>query len=339
MSSYGLDRQSEIDAFKKINLSVIASHFGYRIVKRKSTRHSVLMESVNDKIIVSKNGSHYVYCSVYDTASSGTAIDLVQQVIEPNCSLGRVRQILRPFQDGAFYANVRKQHEGKFAHSIRPSSTDFLAVAARLFEFQPVTESQSYLCGERGIPSGLLQQDRVRGRILHCQKRNAIIFPHWGFPGDDPADTERCINGYEIKGPSVNLFSKSGRKGLWATRGFSRDRILAFTESGLDALSYLALHPSNDIRVCSVSGQLNPFQHHLIRSAIGKMGESAQVVAAFDNDEAGDRLTDTLKEIVHCCQRDYVKFHDDRPAKRGDDWNSTLQVTSSGSDNAQTLDA
>ena len=324
MNNQHQDRRSEIDAFKALNLSVIASNYNYRIVKAKSTRHSVLMDSGNDKIIVSKNGNHYVYCSVYDPGSNGTAIDFVQKIVEPGCSLGRVRQLLRPYLDGAYFSTVLKKHDGQYAKSIRPSSTDFLAVAARYSGFEPITTHHQYLCTERGIPLALLQQDRLRGRVRHCPNRNSIIFPHWGSPSENGGDGERCITGYEIKGAGINMFSAEGRKGLWASAGFKHDRVLAVAESGLDALSYLALNEANNVRVVSLSGQINPYQPNLILSAIARMGQGTQIVAAFDNDEAGDRLTEVLQGIVRDCGRGDIEFRDDRPAKRGTDWNAVL---------------
>lgn len=325
------NRKLELEAFKGLNLSVVASDFGYGIVKAKSTRHSALMKSSSDKIIVCKNGSHYVYCSVFDSGSNGTIIDLVQKVIEPGCSLGRVRQILRPFLDGNHFSAVMKKHEGQFVKTISPSSFDLLAVAARYSEFEPITKPLRYLCDERKIPFSLLQHDRLIGRVRFCPKRNSVIFPHHGSSDGDTSNLDRCITGYEIKSPNVNMFSKSGRKGLWASAGYSQDRILAVAESGLDALSYLALHDPEITRVLSISGQLNSHQPYLIQSAIDQMKEGSQVVAAFDNDEAGDELTEKLAELFEDCDRNDIGFRENRPQIRGDDWNAILKKDSKAS--------
>lgn len=324
MNQHARNRQTELDAFKELNLSVIASNFGYRMVKNKSTRHSVLMESSNDKIIVSRNGRHYVYCSVFDHRSNGTVIDFAQQVIEPGATLGRVRQLLRPFLDVSHFSNVQKQHVGHFAKSICPSSTDFTAVAARYSQFEPITSHHRYLCTERKIPLELLRTDRLKGRVKHCPRRGSIIFPHWGWPNDQERG-DRMVTGYEIKGPGINLFSKAGRKGLWSSAGFPGDTTLVVTESGLDGLSYLALHETKAIRVVSISGQLNSYQPDLIKSAIAHMGKEIEVVAAVDNDEGGDRLLDQLSLVVRGLGRDDICFRPDRPLIRGADWNDQLR--------------
>ncbi len=102
--------------------------------------------------------------------------------------------------------------------------------------------------------------------------------------------------------------------------------MLAFTESALDALSYLAIQGTASIRIASISGKLNPAQPRLIRAAIARMGAGAQIVAAFDNDPAGDELTAKLAELVAEFGRSDLLFGEDRPRERGADWNDVLRV-------------
>ncbi len=64
-----LNRQSELEAFKRLDLAVIASSYGYVVDKRRSTRSTVMMSSGTDKIAISKRGSHYIYWSVHDEES------------------------------------------------------------------------------------------------------------------------------------------------------------------------------------------------------------------------------------------------------------------------------
>ncbi len=319
------DRQLELDAFKTVNLGVIASEYGYRLVPKKTNKHSVFMASSNDKIIIGKNGPHYVYWSVFNERSNGTAIDFVQNVIEPGCSLPRVREILRPFIDTKHYSTLKKRHEEQIVSTIRTSPTNFLAVAGRHAQFEPITASHPYLCGERHIPYSLLLHERLEGKIQHCPKRGNIIFPHYGLAEQRSNASDWLLTGYEIKGRGINMFSKSGRKGIWSSAKFIGDTALAVTESGLDALSYLALHNRATTRVVSISGQLNAAQPELIKIAIEQMGEGAIVAAAFDNDEAGDKLTQKLADILKDSQRSDIQFVEDRPKQRGADWNDVLR--------------
>jgi len=88
-------------------------------------------------------------------------------------------------------------------------------------------------------------------------------------------------------------------------------------------LSYLALRGEDRTRVISLSGKMNSQQPMLIRSAIDRMEEGSQVVAAFDNDKAGDQLTQELCDLVAAMGRG-DSFVEDRPQKRGVDWNQVL---------------
>jgi hypothetical protein len=324
-----MDRDSELDAFKQLNLSLVASAFGYEIVRKKSTRHSVLMASGSDKIIIGQNGKHFIYFSVHDPSSAGTAIDLVQKVVEPGCSLGRVRQILRPFLGGGHLASVQQTQQGRYQAEIGPSERDLLGVAARFARFAPIEKPHPYLCDTRGIPFALLQSLRLQGRVLHCPHRHSIVFPHWGSV-EAADELSAAITGYEIKGRGVNLFSKGGKKGLWMSAPSPDDRVLAIAESGLDAISYLGVRGEEGTRVGSLSGQMNAQQPQLIRMAIESMGEGSQVVAAFDNDRGGDALTERLHAIFADTRRDDVTFREDRPAQRGSDWNGVAMESTTG---------
>jgi hypothetical protein len=319
-----LDRDAELRAFKEINLSVIAASFGYEMVKKKSSPHSVMMRNGSDKILIANSGGHYVFCTVSGAHdASGTAIDFIQNVVERGCSLGRVRQLLRPFLSGGHVASIQQQHAPQIALEIRPSELDLLAVAARYSELEPLAEPNAFLTQTRGIPHELLVSDRLRGRIRFCPRRGTVAFPHMGSPTTDPKDRDRCLTGYEIKGPGLSLFSKGGRKGLFMSAGMPGDKQLVVSEAGLDAISYLVVRGDNGTRVCSTAGKLNPLQPALLRSAIERLGEG-EVVAAFDQDAAGTELTERLAEIAASHSRDSIVFKDDRPLAPGADWNQVV---------------
>lgn len=318
-----LDRDEELTAFKRVNLTVIAADHGYEIVKRKSTRHSILMQKHGDKIIVSKNGDHYVYCSTGDPSSNGTAIDFVQRVVSPGCSLGEVRKTLRNYLDGGYYASVQRRTSGNFAQEIKPSELDLLGVAARYSQLDPVDEPNKFLTEVRGIPHDVLMSDRLRGRVRCCPRRGSIAFPHLGSPTDDPHNKDRCLTGYEIKHTGLSMFSKGGRKGLFMSAGFPGDKRLVVGEAGLDSISYLVARGDDGTRVCSTAGKFNPHQPVLLRSAIQHLGEG-EIVAAFDRDAAGDEMTERLAEIAASHSHDSLVFTDDRPTAQGADWNQIV---------------
>ena len=317
-----LDREAEIDAFKRVDLSVIAASYGFEVEKKRTTKHCVMMTNGSDKIAISYNGKHYVYWDVNDRQNNGTVVDFVQNMIERGCHLGRVRQLLRPFLNAGHVASVRNEFAGRYATEIKPSQTDLLAVAARYADFLPIAHSHNYLCDVRGIPFDLLQSERLRGRIRHCPRRGSVIFPHYGCP-TGTGSPDRCLTGYEIKGEGVNMFSKGGRKGLFISAARAGDQRIAVAESGLDAISYLAVRGNEKTRVVSISGKLNTSQPALLASAIEHLGQG-QVIAAFDNDEAGDELTRELSGLVGKLGRAGLQFVEDRAPQRGADWNQVL---------------
>ena len=314
-----LNRESELDAFKKVDMSLIASSFGFEKDQKRSTASTVMMSNGSNKIAISYNGRHFIYWHVHDEQSNGTVIDFIQTIIEPNCSLGRVRQLLRPFLNTGYVQTLRLKSKG---NTIRPSETDFPGVAKRYAAFLPITQPHAYLCHARSIPFELLQSKRLYGRVRHCPQRNTILFPHFGCPAQTGSH-ERSLIGYEIKGPGTNMFSKGGKKALFISIGQKSDQRLAIGESGLDMLSYMALRGDNCTRIISLSGKMNPQQPKLIRSAIEWAEEGTQIIAAFDNDNAGDQLTEKLFNLVTAMGRGDL-FLENRPEKRGADWNEVL---------------
>jgi DNA primase len=97
-------------------------------------------------------------------------------------------------------------------------------------------------------------------------------------------------------------------------------------ESGIDALSFAALHPDEHARYASTGGTMNPNQPALIRSAIGKMGQGARVVIATDNDEPGRDLAGQIEAIAREAGREDLLIVRDLPAGEGSDWNDVLRA-------------
>lgn len=313
------DRKSELDEFKKIDLSVIASSYGFEVEKKRTTRRTVMMKNGVDKIAISRKGQHYVFWTVGDNYRSGTVVDFVIHYVERGASLGRVRQILRPFLNSGYIADVRKQFKGKYAKEIRENKVDLAAIARRYARFTPIDGHHPYLCDLRGIPVELLQSPRIYGRIRQ-DARGTLVFPHWGCP-DGNASDKRVLTGYELKSASIALFSSGGRKGLWSSAGMKEDHTLVVTESCIDALSYMALHGEQGLRCVSIAGNMNGQQPELLKSAIQRLGQGT-VVGAFDQDAGGDKLTEQLEAICKEVGSNSLIFQEHRPQQRGQDWNN-----------------
>ena len=202
-----------------------------------------------------------------------------------------------------------------------PSEVDLASVAARFSRYVPIAGLHEYLCDERGVPADLLTSKRLTGRVFACPHRETVIFPHYGSP--DGQSSDRCLTGFEIKAQGLSMFAKGGRKSLFVSNAFATDRQLVIAESGLDAISYLAVRGDRGTRVLSTAGKLNPTQPELIKSAVQRLGRG-EVIAAADNDKAGDDLSETLEKVVRDANAE-VTFRVDRPQKRGADWNDVAR--------------
>lgn len=314
-----MNRDQELEAFKRLPINQVAAVFGYKIDRKKSSRHSaVMIRGVNDKIVCSTSSrdGHGIFFSVNDNSLKGSIIDLVQNVTGGN--LGRVRVELRPFLDNPGMLPSSPQECGE---ELRPTSPDFLAVMARYSSFEVINEHQPYLCDERKIPIDMLLSERFHGRVRHDPVRGGVVFPHFGSPD---GSLDRVLTGYEIRGVDLNVFSKGGRKGLWPSNAFEQDERLCICESSIDALSYAVLKVGAKLsRFVSIGGQLNPEQPTLIASAIEKLPRG-EVVAAVDNDEGGDQLADKITAVFNKVGRSDLSLRIDVPEIRGIDWNKVL---------------
>ena len=102
------------------------------------------------------------------------------------------------------------------------------------------------------------------------------------------------------------------------------------TESAIDALSYAALFPdsSDRTRYASLGGRPSSRQIGLVQAAVSKLADGAEVVAAFDADEAGRWLVAVIGDVVGSvkgiAETNDLGFRVHLPAKDGEDWNQVL---------------
>jgi hypothetical protein len=228
--------------------------------------------------------------------------------------LGGVRQELRSWAGSV--RTVERPHPDLFAQDLAPITKDRARVLLDLARMKPLAGSR-YLEEERNLPAALLRGARFAGRLKGDVRGNAI-FPHADQDGP-------C--GYEIKNRGFTGFAKGSDKGLWFSAARAGDSALVIAESGIDALSYAALHPDEQARYASTGGTMNPNQPALIRSAIAKMGQGARVVIATDNDAPGRALADQLEAIAREAGREDLLIVRDLPAGEGSDWNDVLRAS------------
>jgi hypothetical protein len=316
-----INQDCELDAFKRdIDLRQFAESLGYQIDRRESWRGSAVLRRAADKIVVKRNANgHYVFFSLRDDHDNGTVIDFVQR--RQHLSLGGVRQILRPW--------IGRSADVSQFPPLPPASPDRLRIER---EYRGMAEAQRYpyLERDRGVPTALLSAPRFRGRI-RIDDRGNTVFPHFDASG---------LCGYEIKNRGFTGFAAGGKKGLWFSQIRPDDWRLVLTESAIDALSYATLFPDSEdrTRYASLGGRPSSQQMRLLQAVVVKLPEGAEIVTAFDADEAGRWLVAAIGDVVGKIRRQAGRnglgFRVHLPATEGDDWNQVLQNSRTGLNSA-----
>jgi hypothetical protein len=187
-----------------------------------------------------------------------------------------------------------------------------------------------YLERDRCLPAAVLSSPRFAGR-MRTDARGNTVFPHFDAAG---------LCGYEIKNRGFTGFATGGKKGLWFSHTRPDDWRLVLTESAIDALSYATLFPdsADRTRYASLGGRPSSRQMGLVQAAVIRLPDEAEIVAAFDADEAGRWLTAVAGAVIGNARaeadRRGLGFRTHLPAKEGEDWNQVLQKSRTGSNSA-----
>lgn len=307
-----MNRDNELDAFKrKVDLRQFAVSLGYEMDRRESWRGSTVLRRGADKIVVKRNhNGHYVFFSVRDGRDNGTIVDFLQR--RQNVNLGAVRQILRPW--------IGRSVTPPQLPALEPTSTNRMRVECA-YRRMVHAQRYPYLERERCVPASVLLSLRFAGR-MRIDSRGNTVFPHFDASG---------LCGYEIKNRGFTGFAAGGQKGLWFSHTRPDDRRLVLAESAIDALSHAALFPDaqDQTRYASLGGKPSSRQTDLVQATILRLPEGAEIVAAFDADEAGRKLVDVVSEAVASVANEMArpdlifKFH--LAVQEGADWNLVLQ--------------
>lgn len=304
-----------------IPLASYAASCGYELDKRKSSRTYTVMWKGGEKLII-RRGTRKNYWVFNQPISGrhGTIVDLAAQHL--NVSLND--------RDGwtAVCAELRS-----FAGSGPPPGLPLRRVASekaydlefvrREWEAACTPTSPTYLTRCRAISMATLRDERFVGRWRQ-DRWGRFLFPHFDEDG---------LCGFERKGRRHTGFATGGKRGLFCTQIKPDDNRLAFADATLDLMSYHELRPHALTRYMSTGGDLSPNQVTLVSRAILRMPRGATILSLFDNDPAGDKMTDTLRRVVAaielCAQLagdpspGYVVAREVPPI--GKDWNEFLQ--------------
>jgi hypothetical protein len=163
---------------------------------------------------------------------------------------------------------------------------------------------RGYLTQQRAIPEAVIDEALQRGSLFADSRGNAVFRLH--------DETGREI-GYELRGTGGRPFhSVHGDKGLFFAGGTAA-RVAAFVESGIEALSYRALHKQG----LAISATGNAIERP-DRMARHLRERGFRIVAAFNADRDGDRFAERFAQRLGDVQRE-------RP-RHAKDWNEVLQM-------------
>jgi Toprim-like/Protein of unknown function (DUF3991) len=296
---------------RDVNLTEVAAHFHYEIIRKESSRNCIMMKYGHHKIAVTRDeDGHYIYYTIGNPAKidSGSAIDFVMNRL--HCDFqGAVTWFKQEWQH---IPDSERPRRNTYASKIESSSKDTQSVIKNLIKMPLMSES-AYLAS-RGIMKDTLTSPRFHGRI-YKDTRNNVIFPHYS----------NGICGYELKNNGFTGFSPNGQKALWFSNAEKTDHTLVIAESAIDAISYSILYPdsSDRTRYASIGGAMSPKAKDVLHKAV-KDFPGQQITLAFDKDDGGEKITqdvqsllaDTGKQItVHLPQN--KDFNDDLKQKLG----------------------
>lgn len=147
-----------------------------------------------------------------------------------------------------------------------------------------IAKVKHYLKFTRKIPEELIDMLVSQGRIYAADDKDATCV----FMSEGIAELRSCFDGPEsIK--KLVPGSKRNTGFMVLPDAQLNERVLAITESSIDAMSYRALNPGR--AAVSSAGANQVFPRAISEDAVDK---GFKVVAAFDADKAGDKASQAL---------------------------------------------
>jgi len=288
----------EIARIRSIPLPEVLTALGAERDPKDPTRNWRLGSSrltVTDSQFYDHNAAGAVHRMRSGVPGGGGAIDLLQYLKDLDFK-GALRELETLPQE------MRIPNASRATRSSRPDTRPTPVPA-------PEQEGRvrAYLVHERAIPVALVNESLASRQVFADPKGNLV------FRLRD--ETGQAV-GYEVRGTSERPYhSVHGEKGLYISKA-DHTPTAAFVESGIEALSYRAL--KGEGLVISTTGNAVELPARMAR-ALEHRGYG--IVAAFNADAAGDRMTEKLREVL---AGSLVR---ERPSSaQGKDWNDQLRL-------------
>ena len=289
-----------------INLTQYAAYLGYEVDRKKSTRNSIAMRSSNDKVIISKRKSYWVYFSVFNEQDSGTIIDFVKN--RSNKTFPEIGQELNSWLGGGAVLPEPKS----YVSDVQERQFDPARIE-RIFRFCRPATKYNYL-ESRGITSSLLNSKRFTGRIFVDRHGNAV-FPHF---------KNGNVCGLELKNAEKGILVRGSQKTLWRSNTQKGDNTLVISEAVIDALSYHRLFSNQQAIYMATGGGMSADQADILKAFVKQASYLKNIILITDNDQGGDKLAERLGKAINRSgfQGQLTRHH---PQPRGQDWNDVLK--------------
>lgn len=190
---------------------------------------------------------------------------------------------------------------------------------------------RDYLCRLRGLSEVLVDRLMSRGTV-YADSRSNVVMAAQGGDGRPAGAELRGTGDRHFQG----LATGSSRSACFELRtrpsegGMPR---LVLVESGIDAMSYVQLHPKGDLVVVSTAGVLPSLPHDLAQRVTA--GEFSDVVVAYDSDAPGQAAAGKLMTALAAAG---VRVSRSTPTT-GNDWNDQLTAAQRAREDKQAIEA
>lgn len=298
---------TELSHLKALPLETYAASLGYFRDPVKSSRKVAVLrrEADDDKLLVTvSQDGHWVYRSERDHADKGSILDFA--MTRGGFNLGEARRELRN------WANLPSHTAQKSVKAPAPLVKDYdLAKVKRTWAVLGRVQAVPYLLS-RAIPISTLTDARFADRWRQDRDGSAA-FPNWDKQG-------LCT--LEFRGQGVKRFIRECPKGLWFSTNVKTCARLVVCEGPIDALSYHALHVDATDAVwplgyVTTGGEPSLMQRELLTTVLRQCAErGGTIVAAFDNDDAGEEMDHEMSELASVPVERHLPV--------GKDWNADL---------------
>jgi len=287
------DTDPELEDFKtKINLSEFAASKGFKLDKERSKSCSISMNNGSDVVVITRaTNGHWIYFSVQsskgDSKDGGSIIDFIHARYSLN--LGQIRKHLRPWLGFKKRPKINPTSFARNIKALKKTDIDLLEQYHKLKSIEETNVVKKYLVKHRYFTEDIFSNPRFAGTIKSDRYNNAI-FPHWYYSK---------VVGWEIKNLKFTGFPPHSTKSIWFTNRFDKDNTLVISESAIDLISFFSLFPEHISSSWGIStaGSWGPMGEEMLEYAI-KIIPGQTIIAAFDNDEAGQYFSSRIEEIV-----------------------------------------